>query len=202
MRIEGIILAAGFSSRAGTFKMELPFGKKKLLRRAVDGMKHCCSRVIVVGGFKIERVMEIVKNCPDVRVVLNKNYQKGMFSSVQEGVRHVNGDIFFIMPGDHPLITKETYRKLIDELTAAGPDRDIAVPVYKDRKGHPVLLRKKIKEELLREPHDSTLKKFIHRKGFLPVPVDNSGILVDVDTREDYEKAIFERLDRGLKKKR
>ena len=189
MQVEGIILAAGFSRRAGAFKMELPFGEKRLIQQVVEGMRQSCPRIIVVGGFKIERVIEMVNIYPEVRVVLNKEYERGMFGSVQEGVRHVTGDLFFIMPGDHPLITTDIYRDLIHGLMSAGPAYDIAVPVYKDRKGHPVLLRKKTAEELLKEPIDSTLKKFIQRKGFAPVNVDKDCILKDVDTMEDYKKA-------------
>jgi len=190
MKIEGVILAAGFSSRAGVFKMELPFGENKLLQQVIEEMRHTCSRVIIVGGFKIERIIKMAKTYPGVQVVLNKNYEKGMFSSVQEGVRHVRDDVFFIIPGDHPLITTGIYRQLIDGLMSAGPGYDIAVPVFKDRKGHPVLLRKKMAEELLREPADSNLKKFINRKGFVPVNVNSDSILKDVDTMQDYNAAM------------
>ena len=80
IKIEGVILAAGFSSRAGTFKMELPFGEKTLIERAIDGMIDTCSRIIVVGGHKIERIREITKKYPTVQVVFNRHYEKGMFS--------------------------------------------------------------------------------------------------------------------------
>ena len=87
--IEGVILAAGFSSRTGVFKMELPLEGKTLIEHTIHSMVDFCSRVIVVGGHKSERIIEITKNYANVQVVLNPHYRTGMFSSAREGVRHV-----------------------------------------------------------------------------------------------------------------
>lgn len=201
MQIEGVILAAGFSSRAGTFKMELLFENKTLIERVIEGMIDTCSRIIVVGGYRIERIIEITKNYPGLQIVFNKNYEKGMFSSVQEGIRHLKGDAFFIMPGDYPFITKNVFQKLKKALktTTAGGTRsqkgskdmgsDIFIPTFKGRKGHPVLIRKKLVDELLKEPVDSTLKTVINRNIYTLTEVDHESILLDVDTIEDYERA-------------
>jgi molybdenum cofactor cytidylyltransferase len=187
--IEGVILAAGFSSRAGTFKMELPFGEKTLIERAIDGMIDTCSRVIVVGGYRIERIRKITKKYPIVQVVLNRHYEKGMFSSVQEGVRHVEGDCFFMMPGDYPLITKDVFQKLKNAMESSNSNIHVFLPTFKGRKGHPVLIRKIVKDRIVQEPVDSTLKAVINRNNCTLVEVGHEGILMNVNTMEDYEKA-------------
>jgi molybdenum cofactor cytidylyltransferase len=188
IKIEGVILAAGFSSRTKTFKMELPFGNKILIERAIEGMIDTCSRIIVVGGHRIERIRDITKKYPTVQVVFNTHYERGMFSSVQAGVRHLKGDWFFIMPGDYPFITKHVFQKLKKSMETSDPGYDIFIPTSKGRKGHPVLIRKKVKDEILREPVDSTLKTVIHRNSVLLVEVDHEGILMDVNTMKDYER--------------
>lgn len=188
MNIEGVILAAGFSSRTGTFKMELPFGEKKLIERVIEGMSSSCSRVIVVGGHKIERIIRMTQKYPAVQVVFNQHYEKGMFSSVQEGVRHLKGDAFFIMPGDHPLVNQVVYQRLIAALKSSGPEYDVFIPAFKGRKGHPVLMKKPLAKEIRKEPPPSTLRTVIRRHRHLLVEVDQEGILLDVDTLEDYEK--------------
>ncbi len=188
-KIEGVILAAGFSSRTKTFKMELPFGNKTLIERAIEGMIDTCSRIIVVGGHRIERIIEITKKYPTVQVVLNKHYEKGMFSSVQEGVRHLKGDWFFMMPGDYPFINKHVFQKLKKTMETSDSGYDIFIPTSKGRKGHPVLIRKNLKDEILKEPADSTLKTVINRNSCLLVEVGHEGILMDVNTMEDYERA-------------
>ncbi len=189
MTIEGIILAAGFSSRAGAFKMELPFGQKKLLEIAVESMKNSCSRIVVVAGHQHERIKKITQSYPAVRVVVNSDFQRGMFSSVQKGVRHLDGDAFFMTPGDYPFITPRVYQLLINAMETFSPGTDIFIPTCNGRKGHPVLMKKRMVTEILDEPVDSMLKTVIARNSFALVEVGEEGILIDVDTPEDYEKA-------------
>ena len=48
--IEGVILAAGSSSRAGTFKPALRIGGRSMIVRCIEGMGEVCGRIIVVRG--------------------------------------------------------------------------------------------------------------------------------------------------------
>lgn len=185
MIIEGIILAAGLSSRAGLYKMAVKLGNRHLIERTVEGMLGICTRIIVVGGHRIERLKPLVSGYPEVRVVNNRNYRLGMFSSVKAGIRYATGELIFLTPGDCPFIKKTTYQKLID---AAMKGEGLLIPVYNGRCGHPVLINGKFREDLLKEPVDSTLRDFIHRKGYHCVMVEDEGILVDIDTPKDIEK--------------
>lgn len=189
MIIEGIILAAGFSSRAGAFKMELPFGRKKLLEIAIETMKNSCSRIVVVAGYRYERILEITQSYPFVHTVVNMDFEKGMFSSVQEGVRHMDGDAFFMTPGDYPFITPRVYGLLTNALETSSQETDVFIPTHNGRKGHPVLMRKRMVKEIMDEPVDSMLKTVINRSAFNLVEVGEEGILIDVDTPRDYVKA-------------
>lgn len=183
MTVEGIILAAGFSSRAGSFKMGWLLDGKPLIRHTIDGMIDFCSRIFVVGGHKIETLTGLIQDYPEVRVVFNKDYSSGMFSSVKEGIKHLRGDKFFLIPGDYPIVTRDVYRIL---LQSRG---DIIIPTFQGRKGHPVLIKTTLAEEILREPEESNLRDFIRRKGFETIEVEDEGILLDIDTEADYEKA-------------
>lgn len=187
---EGIILAAGFSSRAGTFKMELPMGEKTLLERVIEGMTPVCSRIIVVAGHRADRVNRITRGYSTVEVVFNRLYEKGMFSSVQEGVRQLRGDLFFIVPGDHPFIPPVVYQRLKEEVENSNPGVDVFIPTFKGRKGHPVAMKKPMAVEILNEPQNSTLRTVIRRNKSQLVEVDHEGILWDIDTMEDYRKMI------------
>jgi molybdenum cofactor cytidylyltransferase len=185
--IDGIILAAGFSSRTGVFKMGLQLGEKKLIQRVIDEIKELCSRVIVVAGYKKEQIIEFTKGYANVEVVFNPRYSKGMFTSVQEGVKHVKSPWFFLTPGDYPLITTAIYQKLLE--ARGESDHCVFIPVFRGRKGHPILVKSELVKELLAEPGDSNLRKFINRKGFKAVEIDDDAILLDIDTMEDYQRA-------------
>lgn len=191
MMIESILLAAGFSSRAGAFKMELPLGEKKLIERAIESMLPSCSRIIIVTGYGHERIEKITRRYPTNRVMttFNRDYEKGMFSSVQTGVRRLDGDAFFMMPGDFPFITTRVFDTLLKTLETSAPQINVFIPAFNGRKGHPVLMKKQMITEILDEPADSTLKTVINRNNILTVDVGHEGILIDVDTPADYEKA-------------
>jgi len=183
MDIEGIVLAAGFSKRAGVFKMELMIDNKTMIEQSIQGMYDICSRIIVVGGYKIEIIKEILKKYPKVDIIFNKNYKKGMFSSVKAGIQHTKSDKFFLLPGDVPFVKKGVYKKM---LSIQG---DIVIPSYKGRKGHPVLIKSTLKDEILAEPENSNLKIFINKKGYTLAEVEDKAILLDIDTLEDYDKS-------------
>ncbi|WP_010236993.1 nucleotidyltransferase family protein [Clostridium arbusti] len=184
MKIEGIVLAAGFSSRAGTFKMGLDFNGRTVIERCVGVMKRYCSKVYVVGGYRIEIIEEILKDYRDVEVVFNEDFKDGMFSSVKVGIEKLKGDKFFLTPGDYPAVKGETYESL---LTA---DKDIVVPTFQGRKGHPILINTEVAREILNDDQYSNLKEFTVSKGFSIVEVLDRGILQDIDTINDYKELL------------
>jgi molybdenum cofactor cytidylyltransferase len=65
-------------------------------------------------------------------------------------------------------------------------DGEIIIPVYKGEKGHPVLMKSYLIKEILQNPGYASLRDFIDAKGFTTVSVQDKGILMDVDTVEDY----------------
>jgi molybdenum cofactor cytidylyltransferase len=164
-------------------------GNKTLLERVIEGMTGICSRIIVVAGHRSERITLITRGYPTVEVVLNRFYEKGMFSSVQEGVHLVRGDLFFIVPGDHPYIPPEVYRRLKAAAENSIIGIDVFIPTFKGRKGHPVAMKKSMAAKILEEPLHSTLRTVIRRTGSQLVEVDHEGILWDIDTMEDYRKS-------------
>lgn len=181
---EGVILAAGLSSRAKTFKMLLPLNGKSVIENTIDNMLEFSERIIVVGGYKIELLQPVIQKYKNVELVFNENYEKGMFSSVKCGLKAVKGEQFFFTPGDYPLISKEVYLNIIDKTG------DIIIPTYKGRKGHPILIKSKFIKEILEEGRYETLRDFINSKSPSFIEVNHKEILMDIDSIEDYEKAL------------
>lgn len=181
MKLEGVILAAGLSSRAGTHKMMLDIGGKTVIERCVESMADSCDRIVVVGGYKIENIRALLEKYNKVDLVYNKSYMDGMFSSVKTGLEHISGDRFFLTPGDYPLIKKETYREIADE------EGDIVIPRYEGAKGHPILIDSRFIDEIVSSDDYSSLRDFIGKVGFKAVDTNDRGILMDVDTIDDYE---------------
>jgi len=178
---EGIILAGGHASRAGTNKMMLTFRGKPLIKAAVDGMRPHVQRIVVVTGHYHDEIARLFRDDPLVEIVKNDRYDEGMFTSVKTGVRSVAGD-FFILPGDIPAVDKRTYEALL------GGEGIIRVPVFAGRRGHPILLDKTLKDPLLAMPDAADLKSFRDSHPVEYIETDDEGVLVDVDTLADHER--------------
>ena len=182
MEVDGVLLAAGLSSRAGTFKMEAALAGKPLLAWSLEAMLRVCRRVIVVAGSQPERIRRLVQGRPGAEIVMNRNFASGMLASVQTGVARVRAQRFFLLPGDMPLVRTAVYRKLL------GCGADIVVPACGGRRGHPVLISSRLVPGILAEAAGSSLGAFIQRHGSETVEVNDPGILADVDEFEDINK--------------
>jgi molybdenum cofactor cytidylyltransferase len=180
---EGVILAAGASSRARAFKPALLIGTGTMIGRCIGGMKEYCGRIIVVGGHEFSKLQSLVRGMPQVECVENPAYHKGMFTSVKTGLAQVRADRCFVLPVDIPLVPPAVYQQLL------SCEADIVVPSYHGKKGHPVCLSQTILPRILSRPDESSLRETLEVIGFQTVEVEAEEILFDIDTPEDYERA-------------
>lgn len=177
---QGIILAAGYASRAKSNKMLFMVNGKSLIEHAINGMKPFVSHIFVVTGYYDQAIQEHLSKFNDVTCVYNTEYELGMFSSIQSGVFVVDED-FFILPGDCPFVEKKTYQKLLDG------KKMIRVPSYHEQRGHPIWIDKSLKASILNEPSSSNLKIVRNRYDFETIEVEDAHVLNDIDTIVDFE---------------
>jgi molybdenum cofactor cytidylyltransferase len=180
MSVQGVLLAAGFSSRMGCNKLILELNGRTVLERCLDSMSRVCSRIFVVGGHRARELEPLIKHYPQSQLILNQAYSEGMFSSVLCGIKQVYEDRFFLCPADYPLIPQETYQQLLQV------DGEIIIPTFNGRRGHPVLMESRVISDILNGNYAS-LKHFISLRDPKYAEVSDPGILIDIDTREAYE---------------
>ncbi|MBN2540871.1 MAG: nucleotidyltransferase family protein [Bacilli bacterium] len=180
--MDGIVLAAGYSSRAKTNKMMLIYKGKPLIDHAITLLRTFCERVIVVTGHFHTEIANHLKEIPEVLLVYNPNYSNGMFSSILAGVRETKSD-FLILPGDVPTILPSTIERLL------SGSLEIRVPSTNHHLGHPIYFNHKYKTELLKTNHPN-LKAFRNDHSFEIIEVDDPGILLDIDHMDDYHTLI------------
>jgi molybdenum cofactor cytidylyltransferase len=173
------------------WKMTLPWGETTIAENSVRNALDVCDRVVLVAGFRAEELEELFRNWPRVEVVKNERYEEGMFSSVQMGVRSVGNRSFFLALGDMPGIPGDIYRNLLDwdrRLASIFSGRSHAViPKYRGKKGHPLLLSPEVKTRILQTDVSRTLRDVLAEVPTVIVPVDDQGILHDIDTSADYQ---------------
>jgi molybdenum cofactor cytidylyltransferase len=191
--MEAIVLAAGYSSRANAFKMTMPLGKMSVLEQTISKFEGICVRVIVVAGYQAELIQEEINKINikkaysfQIKFVYNENFIQGMFTSIQKGCTEVNAPAFFITPGDCPLVKKETLQLL------AGHNGNVVIPSFQFKGGHPIKLSKQVKQKILENNSESNLRMVLNGYKKKYINVDDPGVLMDVDTPEDYQKAIDE----------
>ena len=195
-----IILAAGLSSRMGT-RGHSPVVENKLLLPWTDGRPIICHAVETYVAAGIEAIIVVTGRDADqvsnalasyhLSFAHNPDFATGeILSSVKTGLRALPGVLAaaFIQPGDMPCITSAVIKQVAAQ---HEPGLNVA-PVYKGRRGHPVLLDKAFWREMLDLPADAMPRAVIQgaREKLRLVGVDEKGVVMDIDTREAYERGL------------
>lgn len=188
--ISAILLAAGESKRMGKLKQLMPLGEKSILEHSLDSLiRSKVGEVILVVGREAEAVMKKVAARP-VMITVNPDYRQGMSTSIARGLDSVNDSAGAVMLAlaDQPFIDSRVINRLIDEFDTHN--KGIVVPVYKGRRGHPIIFAIKYKDELLGLKGDTGGKEIIdrHPDDILEVAVDSEDIYIDIDDMKSYQR--------------
>jgi len=181
MRFYALILAAGFSSRMGDFKPLLRVGDVCAITRTVSCVTAAGVTPIAVTGHRGDEILHYVS---DIKVAQNKNYADGMFSSVVTGVLALpkKCDAFFMLPADCCVINPETLKTLLSRYDGSK----ILYPAYNGKRGHPPLIPYKIGRGLADYSGEGGARAFFADFPSEEIEVPDPGILMDMDTPEDY----------------
>jgi len=191
VRLNGLVLAAGLSSRMGAFKPLMRIGEKTLIEHSVVSLLHCAGSVTVVLGCRAGDVRAVLSGAfPPERVnfALNPAYETtDMLFSVKAGIPKVaDCDAFFLLPGDMPAVDAGTLAALAAALanTAAA----VAIPIMEGRRKHPPLIRACCRKDILSYDGEGGLRAIWRGYGdrVAEVPVDDRGCLLDADTMDDF----------------
>jgi CTP:molybdopterin cytidylyltransferase MocA len=187
-----LILCAGLSTRMGGFKPLLTLGGETLIARAIHLFRGAgMGRIVVVLGHGADRILPLIERF-GVDPVINTRCNEGMYSSVQAGVSGLDGACgsFFILPVDIPLVRPETLEALREAFRRG--DAEVCRPSFGGRYGHPPLVSAALIPAIRDFDGVGGLRALLarHRDRTKDVAVEDPGILLDLDTREDYEAAL------------
>jgi molybdenum cofactor cytidylyltransferase len=190
--ISAVILAAGFSSRMGSFKPLLPLGDKPVLARTIELFQQAeIEDIRVVVGHRAGELASLVRK-PGVRTIENPDYKTGMLSSVKAGIKSLSGTsrAFFLLPVDIPLVRPTTIVDMLSAWEKGGPK--ILYPLFLNQRGHPPLISVTLAPAILAWDGSGGLRSFLaqHEPHAAEVPVADAKVLFDMDTAEEYQRAI------------
>jgi molybdenum cofactor cytidylyltransferase len=191
--LAAIILSAGFSSRMAAFKPLLSMGNSTVIETVINiFLQVGINNITVVLGHRADDLKPVVDRS-HVRWIFNERYEEGMYSSVVSGVSglysaRVEVKGVFLLPVDMPLISSLTIKKITMAYSISGSH--IFYPTYLKQRGHPPLIPSDLFSEILAWNGPGGLQSFLerHEARASGVEVQDKGILMDIDTPEDYSE--------------
>ncbi len=193
--IAAVVLSAGASSRMGRPKALLPLDGVPFIERIVRALERTrVERTLVVLGHNAGAMREAIAYL-GVDTVVNPDYARGQLSSLHVAIRALEGEpveAILVHLVDHPFIESRLVDRMIERFRADG--KLIVVPRFNGRRGHPVLFSARLFPEFLAASLDTGAKPVVrgHPDETLELDTDEAGVLVDIDTPEEYRKHVRE----------
>jgi len=143
---------------------------------------------VLVLGAQADRIRAAVRIPDSVIVAINENYAAGQLSSLQVGLRALppESEAAMVALVDHPCVDRALVSGLIAAWRESRPP--VLIPTYKERRGHPMIFSRELFAELLDAPLDQGARAVVRRHNVLHLPVENEGILHDLDDPEAYRR--------------
>jgi molybdenum cofactor cytidylyltransferase len=190
MKLGAVVAAAGLSRRMGREKVLLPFGDRTVLERVLSTLVAAgVAEIVAVVRPDLPQSGEIARRL-GARVVVNTNPQEEMLLSIRMGIADLSPDVdvFFIWPADHPAVNALT----LTELARAAGRQRVVLPVHAGHRGHPALVGADLIADIVAIPPGEGLRHLwrVRPEVLTEVAVGDRGVLIDLDTPEDYEKWI------------
>ena len=116
----GLLLAAGQSKRLKSEnKLTKLYKKTPLINHSLKSLqKSKVNKVIIVLGHEHKKVKKIIKKNKKNIFIYNKNFRKGMASSIKVGLRKITRSDkgFIIVQSDMPFIKTEDINKIFNSI--------------------------------------------------------------------------------------
>lgn len=156
--------------------------------------------VITAPGIVGEEVAAAIADLPFARSMVNSEPERGMLSSVQEGLSYLFGPInpfatqvdttgFLVCPVDLPKLEPAQVGLVLNSGRCRADS--IVVPVTSGKRGHPTWFGRGFVPEILgMDPRQVGLNELLRRvsEAVVEVPVPGDGICRDADTPEEWRR--------------
>jgi molybdenum cofactor cytidylyltransferase len=191
--IAGVFLAAGQSTRFGSDKLLYELDGRPLVAHGLAAaVKSRLPDVVVVVGlnaFVLEKAIRDVPATPNrIRIVKNEHPERGMMSSLKQGLRAVLPacDAAMVMLADMPYVTAELMNRLIETFEDTN---GIVMPECDGELYHPRVIPRRLFPEFLRLKDDDKGQSVIdkHREDIVGMAVDKKTSFIDIDEARDLD---------------
>ncbi len=184
VRVGVLVLAAGQAARMGASKLTLPLHGRPVLAHVLEAAAAAGLPALVVTGAHAAEVRRAAGAVPAVHA---PGHAEGLSASLRAGLAAVPEawSAVLVALGDMPAVRAGTYRALAEALAAGAP---AVVPVHGRRRGNPAGFSRACFPALMALRGDCGARGLLDRLGVRELPVDDPGILLDLDRPEDFDR--------------
>lgn len=192
-----VLPAAGSSRRMGRPKLLLPLNGGPLIAGVVNALLGAGVEEIVLVTAPEDEDLRGWARRTGIESAVNPDPGRGMLSSIREGIGALGGAAelarrgvtLLVSPADLPNLQVETVIELLRRMRESGAP--LAEPVFHGQRGHPLGVAPRLIPEIESLDLNVGLRQLRnrHEAELLEVPVEDAGVVQDVDTPEAYERA-------------
>jgi len=194
MRVAAVVLAAGKSERMGRNKLLLKVRGKPLIELVLDALDTSkVDEIILVLGNKPWEIANAVRpQLNRIKLVVNESYEEGMTSSFKAGLKQIkHAEAAFLVLGDQLILEPKFLNVMIEAMQRPGGKALIVSPIYKGKKGHPLLFSKNLFNEILNLKESEVIRDVVHRHINQLLTINQpKWTIMDIDTPEDFADAV------------
>jgi molybdenum cofactor cytidylyltransferase len=195
--IVAVIPAAGKSLRMGRPKLSLPFRDSTVLEHVVSAFRGAkVDPVVVAVGPHVPELLPLARRAgaevcalpaetPDMRATV-----EAALTWIESRWPMTGDDAWLLAPADHPCLEPEIIARLLDERNR-HPESSLFIPTHEGKRGHPALIAWGHVAGIRSLPQGMGLNQFFRSQSgqTWEVAVASPGVLVDLDTPEDYRRS-------------
>ena len=189
-KIKKILLAAGESKRFGDKnKLSEMINDKPIINHVLDKLLQIFdySELLVIVGHEHNIIKNLIFN-KDIKILENKDYRKGIGTSIALGMNNLNADIdgVMIIPADMPYINSKDLINLEKKFMELNCVK-VVMPEHNCRIGNPVILPRNYFKTLKSLKDDFGARSLIKKKDIITIK-SGFGTIFDIDTKEELAK--------------
>lgn len=175
-----VLLAAGESSRTSGMKQLYEVDGEYLINKQIDKVLSYGYECAVVLGCEFEKIKGVIRK--DVKIIHNKNYKDGMFSSVKSAFLNLDDKVLLFCHIDRPMPKKVVFETLLNSPSL------VATASHGGKKAPPIKIDASMRDELL----SSDMMRLDHwvesRKECVHLEVDDESIHFNANTDENLRR--------------